>query len=135
MDLHVAVLILHVLGAGVLVGYLFYAVLLTVKTPLEPVRAATLRWLTRFPIYVSGFQFITGLILSAQDWTSLKSSAVFWTKIALYMVEGVLAGSLIDRKIKAAAAGTTQRSLPILVLIHTILIVAIVGLGVILVEQ
>lgn len=139
MDLHLIILILHVLGAGLVIGVVVLALLAVIKPPVTAAAMERLHFVSRFGMAASIWQFFTGLYLAYADWDELKSNRVFWTKLILYVVEGMIAATLLDRLSRRTAAQTatgttTAGPLRLTLIIHALLILAIAALGVVLVE-
>lgn len=136
MSFHIILLILHVLGAGVVIGIVFFSLVLAMH-PRDWSAAALdrLHFVGRFGMWASAWMLVTGLILAFQDWDTLRVSRVFWGKMVAYAVEGIFAGTLITRLVRQAKAELRPRNLGTMMLIHALLILLIVSLGVLLVEQ
>lgn len=134
MTFHTLILILHVLGACVVFSVVFFSVVLTVKPGWSEQTMDRLHFIGSFGKWASLWQLATGLYLASSDWSELRSSTLFWTKIAIYVIEGTFAGMLIEKKLKA---GTEQRpqGIKAIMLTHIVLITAIVAIGVMIVEQ
>ncbi|MBI3572862.1 MAG: hypothetical protein HY092_01540 [Candidatus Kerfeldbacteria bacterium] len=128
------ILILHVLGASIVIASAFYSVVLTIKQPISPEKLGHLRFIGRFGMGASIWQFFTGLYLAAHEWSEFKTSKLFWIKMALYVLEGILASTLIGRKMKQAASGQSK-SLTVTMLTWAVMIVLIAAIGVLLVED
>ena len=133
MTLHDVILILHVLGAGVIIGIGFLALAIAFRKPLDPEKIARLQWVGSFGLGATVLQLITGLYLSWSDWDTLHNSKIFWTKMGLFVLQGAVAGGLIGRKVKEAGQG---KGSPLTVLLaHSLMILIIVSLGVMMVEH
>ncbi len=132
MSLHLIILILHVLGAGLVLGVVFLSVFLTLK-PLNPEKLGHLGFIGRFGMWGSIWQLLTGLILTANDWEELGEKPIFWVKMGLYVVEGTLASMVIDRQAKRAVGGQPAKGLGTTLLLQAVLIIGIIALGVLLV--
>ena len=135
MSLQTLVLILHVLGSGVVFGVVFFSVFLVVKPGWSQGRLSHLHFVGRFGMWASGWQVATGVYLAGIEWSEFSSNTLFWTKMALYLIEGTLAGLLIEKKIKGPRAGAKPSGLSVSILSQMILIVLIIGIGVLLVER
>lgn len=137
--LHVVVMILHVLGAAVVFGVVFFSILAVVKPSAVAQQLDRLRFVSHVGISASAWQLVTGVILYFQDADKLKGSAVFWAKLALYVIEGTFASLVLGRQFKKLAANpqapAVPRSMINVLVVHAILITAIIVLGVVLVEQ
>lgn len=134
MDYHVTLLILHIIGAGLLIGVVVFSLSLAFKKTWSQNRIHTLHYIGTFGIWASMWQLVTGVLLASSEWEEFSGSHIFWTKMGLYVVEGVLASMLIMRKAKQLQEGDSKPGFMVLLLIHTILILGIVGIGVFLVS-
>ncbi len=140
MSLHLFVLILHVLGAGLLLGIVMLSVLAVIKPPMSSQALDRLAFVGRFGMWGSAWQFLTGAVLFLQERGEFIDSPLFWTKMGLYVVEGTLASQLLQRQARtttiALANGqtVTAAGLRAALWIHASLIVAIAILGVWLVS-
>lgn len=136
--LHTIVLILHVLGAGVVLGIVFLSVLAVLKPQLTAQHLDRLHFVGRFGMFASGWQFITGAILYLMEQDELKGNRVLWIKLGLYVVEGTFAAMVLNRELKRQhleGEQTMPRGRLMMILsVHAILIFAIAALGVVVVE-
>lgn len=139
LDMELTVLILHILGAGVLLGLV---VLSAVIVFLNGLSEAMLKILEKTRWLGPGFSLwmlLTGAALYSFEPEEFRQSKIFWTKIGLYVVEGLVAALVIDAKIKREkAAGvdvvSTAKKLRWAYVVHASLIIAIIALAVIMVE-
>ncbi len=137
----IIVLILHVLGACVVVASAIFAVIITFRQPIKTDNITVFRFIGRFGLFASIWQFITGLILYVHEWHDFNAKPLFWVKIALYVLEGIMINSLITKRIKKAAMASPGQPLPVIkglsatVLVWALMIVAIASIGVLLVES
>lgn len=140
MSLHLFVLILHVLGAGLVLGIVILSVAAVIKPPMTPRALDRLEFIGRFGLWGSAWQFLTGAILFLQERGEFNHNPVFWTKIGLYVVEGILASQLLQRQARtttmALANGQTVTAggLRAVLWAHAGLIIAIAVLGIWLVS-
>lgn len=131
--LHDIVLILHVLGAGVIIGIGVLALAIAKKKTLSPEEITRLQWVGKFGLPASIVQLVTGLYLASADWGTLHSSKIFWTKMIVFVLQGVIAGRFIAKKVKAAGEG--KGGLFAILLLHSLMILTIVALGVMIIEH
>lgn len=136
---HTFVLILHVFGAGILVGVVWLSIMSVIRPAVIAQQIDRLGFVHRFGIIFSGWQFVTGVVLFLMERDELQGNHLLWAKLGLYVIEGAFAGMVLDRRIKALRADATNAlptsTLRTLLVIHAALIVAIVSLGVMIVEQ
>ncbi len=139
MTIHLILMILHLFGAGLLIGICVLAVLAVIKPPITKVGMDRLSFVARLGMGASGAQFITGAIMMATEWDELGHNPLVWTKIILWVIEGTLASLVISRQAKQAGVAlangqTPTRGLPNSLLIQAFLVLLIAALGIIVVE-
>ncbi len=133
MDFHIILLTLHVIGAGLILGVVLLSLFAAFRKTWSPERIATLHFIGSFGKWASVWQLLTGIGLASGEWDELGSSPIFWTKMVLYVLEGALAGMLIERRAKQLEVGAETSGFMTILLVHAILIIGIVVLGVFLV--
>ena len=134
MSLHIFILTLHVLGAGLVLGVSFFCVMLMYRKEWSTEQLARFVYIGKFGKWFSGLQFLTGIILVINEWDEFKESKIFWIKMGLYLFEGIFAGFLIEKKAKSLQTGASQKSYTIGLASQFLLILIIMSLGVFLVE-
>lgn len=140
MSFHLLIMILHVLGAGLLLGIVILSVLAVIKPPVTKQAMDRLHFISRYGVWGSAWQFLTGVVLYYQDRAELNHQPIFWVKLGLYVIEGILASTLLQRQSKAMAQATASgqtapgNNFRLTLWIHAGLIIAIAVLGVWLVS-
>lgn len=134
MSFHIAILILHVLGAGLVLGVSFFCAVLMYRKEWTSEQLDRFVYIGKFGKWFSVWQFLTGIILASNEWSEFKESKIFWIKMGLYLVEGALAGVLIEKRAKSLQAGRAQKGFASGLLVQLFLILLIISLGVLLVE-
>lgn len=135
------VLILHVFGAAVVLGAGFFSLLSSWRQPFDAARLNVFRFVGRFGLMASIWQFLTGLILYWPEHQEFNHRPLFWIKIGLYLAEGAMVSMLIDRRVKQAEAKAQGQVLPPVtglstaVLVWTVILFTIAALGVVLVQS
>ncbi len=137
--LHTIVLILHVLGAGIVFGVVFFSILAVIKPSAVAQQIDRLRFVSQLGMFASAWQFVTGVMLYLQHPDELKGNHIFWAKLAVYVIEGAFASFVLGRQMRGLGREPQspmirRRAVAVLV-VHAILITAIIVLGVVLVEQ
>lgn len=135
--MEITLLILHILGAGLLIGLVVITTIIVFMRDLSDGMLRTLlkvRWLG---LAGSVWQLVTGGALYYLEREELNDSKIFWTKLGLYVLEGIIISLVIDRKIKRERASGSDvvaatKKLRFAFLFHALLIIAIVILGVLL---
>lgn len=131
--MHILLLVLHILGAGLLIGVVFLSLFLSVKPTWTPEKLSHLKFVGQFGMWASIWLFVTGVILAASEWHEFQSNKLFWAKMALYVLEGTLASQLIGKKARLAASGQPS-GLSLVLVLQTLLVVGIIALAVVMVE-
>ena len=138
--MHLLFLILHILGAGVLIGVVVFSVILNIQGTLTSERLKIFQIIRNTGTYAAVVMVITGLVLYFQEPEEFKDNILFWVKIGLFVLDGIIAVLIIDRKVKNAIADQTGKSkstsnMTIWVLVNLVIIFTIVALGVLIVEH
>lgn len=140
MSFHLLALILHVFGAGVVIGVVVLSVIAVIKPPMNAATMDKLHFAGRAGMAASAWQFFTGLMLVIPEWSEFRSNRLFWTKMTLYVVEGTLASMLLTRQSKQVWEQTKEgqnvpgNKLRTTLWLHAALILAIAAVGVVLVS-
>lgn len=134
MSEHEVTVLLHLLGAGVMIGIIFFSLVLSIKKPLEVEDFRRLNFIRHFGIFVVFFMLITGLHLVQNDFDYYKANSIFWTKMGLIIVDGLIAERIIKAKMELVMKSgivddNTRRTLPIWAWISTLVIFSVVTLG------
>lgn len=134
--LHIPLVILHVFGAAIIFGGIFLAFLVLIKKSFSPETINLFKLTNRVVMVAVISQVITGILLVIPEYQEFLESWLFWAKMAIFILDGVLAVLIVDRKIarqkteqdtlKAYESVTGWRFLNLL------FIAAIIVLGVIL---
>jgi hypothetical protein len=129
MSLHDLVLLLHILGAGVVIGVVFFSLVLAFKKPLDPSWLGVLKFIRRFGTMAVGWEVLTGLYLAFSESDEVFSSKIFWIKMGLIVVDGFLAQAVIGRKLSEAQSGVDAKGLKLATLVSALVILLVVTLG------
>lgn len=98
--MHNIVLALHVIGSGLMLGVVLFALLIYFKKSIDPYTLKNLKTIMLIGTVGAIWQLLTGLYLFLVELDEFKDSKIFWIKIILYFIDGILAVFIIDRKIK-----------------------------------
>ena len=90
MTLHSVTLLLHLLGAGVIIGVGFFSVILTLRSPLDQGKVETVKHIRFYGTLTIGLLIATGVILAFLKGPELLSSTRFWLKMSLIVIEGMV---------------------------------------------
>jgi uncharacterized membrane protein len=140
MNLHLVLLFLHIVGAGVIIGTSVLAVFAVVRPPLTPVSLDRMGFAGRFGMAASIAQLVTGGALMGLEWDELGKSPLVWIKIGLWAIEGALSSMVVGaqvRRVRAALdAGQPPPPTPLttVFLANLIIVLAIAAIGVFLVS-
>ena len=99
--IHTTVLILHVIGATIIVGSSFISLFVLLK---DRIKKENLELIERIWSIVGpsmGIQFITGLYLGFSEWDEIGKHPLFWTKILLFICSGIVGNLIVGTRIKA----------------------------------
>lgn len=137
--MHTIILALHVIGSGLMLGVVFLSFMIVIKKVIDPTKLSLLKNLYVFGTVGAIWQVITGLILYFQEPDEFKTSNIFWIKMGLFVLDGIIALAIIDRKIKSAASAKTKGDVDLMKtyiwnLVSLLIISSIITLGVFLVE-
>ena len=136
---HIIVLALHIIGAGLMLGVVFFAFIIALKKTLDPSKLSILKNIYIFGTVGAIWQTITGIILYFQEAGEFRESIIFWTKIGLFLLDGILALLVIDRKIKSiekkSKGEANLGNIYLFALLSLMIIVSIIILGVFLTEN
>lgn len=131
------ILILHVLGASILLGTSITAMYVVfVKTLTKDI----MKFITLIKSLVPTAaiaQLITGMMLFMADKKEFESAWQFSLKLVLYIASGVLGGVILKKKSLTYTEGNSEHAADLkwLVSIDLLLLLAISGIGVWLVEH
>lgn len=102
MELEQVVLTFHVLGAGVLVGAVLTSVLAISRQDFS---GATLKAFGVIKDLIPKaviVQVLTGAYLLYLEWDELAMDYVFWAKMGLFIVSGILANGVLNKRVAEA---------------------------------
>lgn len=127
MTLHTILLVLHVLGASLVLGSVVFALFFLLRRPFLDVSR---QWMV-FAWYVAevaiGAQLVTGLYLFLSERSEFENNHLFWTKLTLYILAGAISGGYIKRQLQHLdAANEEQPTQPKGLIIPMWLVVAMV---------
>lgn len=131
MSVHRLVLLVHLLGAAVVFGIVFFSLALVIGKPLDEIKLKAIALVRRYGIFAMSVAVISGLYLAYGDWSELKGDRLFWAKMVLIVLDYFVAVRLINAKVAAAVGGQTEsaRGLALLAWLSFIAFVAIFFIG------
>ncbi len=133
--LHLIILILHVLGATILVGTAFISLIIQFKfnRTNEQINILGFIWKVTGPILL--IQILTGLYLAFSEWENFGSNPLFWIKMFLIFIVGLTVGIVSNREFKMMKSNNIKdlKSLRI-AFIGFLTFATIASIGVILAE-
>jgi len=135
--MHTIVLSLHVIGSGIMLGVVFTSLIIVMKKTLSQESVGILKKIQLFGTLGASWQVITGLILFFQEKGEFIESTLFWVKMGLFVLDGVIALLIIGRQIKKAESlrkGQTLNvsSVPLWAMTSLVIISTVIILGVFL---
>lgn len=108
MSLHDFALLLHILGACVVVGVVFFSLVFSVSKPLDDVKLKAIALIRKYGVWAMGVVTITGIYMATSEWDEFGKSYLFWAKIALIVIDYFVAVRLINAKVAKALSGDSQ---------------------------
>ncbi len=123
--MHTLFLILHIIGVGVIIGVVVFSILLNIKEGVSQERLKIFQMVRLTGTIAAGWLLTTGLVLYFQEAEELKGNILFWIKMGLFVLDGIIAVLIIDQKVKK----TPIPNLTVWAIINAIVIFAIVVLG------
>jgi hypothetical protein len=137
--LNIIVLNLHVLGACVVVGSVVFVFAMLSRRPFFRPNLALMKFMWRLAEGAVGAQLLTGIYLFVIERSEFQNSPIFWSKMALFALDGFVSGMLIKRRVQqveAQPAGETVDVAPIrsVAWVSVLIMLSIASLGVWLVE-
>lgn len=123
--MHLLFLILHIIGAGVIIGVVVFSILLNIKEGVSVERLKIFQMVRLTGTIAAGWLLATGLVLYFQEAEELKSNILFWAKMGLFVLDGIIAVLIIDRKVKKAPVP----NLTVWAIINALVLFAIVVLS------
>lgn len=140
MDTHIILLILHVFGAGLMIGIGALALKAVVRPPLTEQSLDRMGFVGGLGMWASIWQLLTGVLLMLQEWSEHSHNPLIWTKIGLWVLEGVVSSMLIGRQVRRIRAALAQHQPPpraglaTVLLVNLLLILTIAAIGVLVVS-
>lgn len=133
----ILILIFHIIGAGILVGGTVLSIYLLSRNKLS---SSPLKYIASFGDvmkYAALSQLITGSLLFINEHDKFKSNKVFWVKIMLYVISGLLSGKIIKQKVDSLQSKHNPNGKQIYTLfyIELLILIAIISMGVFLAES
>jgi uncharacterized membrane protein len=138
--MHTFLLTLHVVGAGILAGGVVFSIILAIKGQIGIERLKIIQSIRNISIGAVALQVVTGFILYSLGADEFKRNLFFWIKMALFVLDGIIAVLIVDRKIKliSAASATSPIALgkiPLWLLVNLVIVLSIITLGVMITEH
>lgn len=97
---HLFILVLHALGAMIIIGSSFVSILMLSgrRVPLPNLKLMDRLWLILGPVI--GLQILTGLYLMLDEWALYGHNYWLWLKIILLVADGLVSGVAIRRQLQ-----------------------------------
>ena len=100
--LHIPLVILHVFGAAIIVGSTFLALIVVFRKSLTKETISLFGLVTKVVTFAIYAQIITGILLFINEFNEFINSGLFWAKMIVFVIDGILAVTVIDKKIQSA---------------------------------
>jgi hypothetical protein len=105
---HTIILIIHVLGAALIIGVAFVSLVIELKLGVDEQFAKLLKIIWKAASAALGIQLLTGIYLAATDWEHVGSNPLFWVKMFLYFIVGTAIGIVNRKRLAKIKAGDLQ---------------------------
>ena len=131
--MHLFVLILHVVGAGIFVGAITVAAYVTFRSPLDAARIALLKPLQVIVPVATYAQLATGTYLLLINLDHFVYNELFWLKMMLYASDGLLATFILKKRVEADLAqgeGEIKNNLRNFYLLELLIVLLIISVAV-----
>lgn len=134
--LHTLILIVHVLGATIIVGVAFSALYIELRKPVVAENIKLIGGLFKTIQVVYLTQLLSGFYLGWSEWETVGKSPLFWLKFILFLAVALGARVITGRERKRAMAEKREFKPPIAWGWVSFLTVALIAIfGVILTES
>lgn len=138
--MHLLFLTLHVIGAGILVGVVIFSLVIAFKKDFDPTRLAIFKDVRKWGTAGALLLFLTGISMYLSDPEEFNKNPLFWIKMGLVLLDGVVAVLIIDRRVKKIQLAKKAKSiemegLTLWGMVSLIIVVAIIYLGVGLIKH
>lgn len=135
MSLDTLLLTLHVLGACVVLGMTVVSVIMTYKDSLTLEGLKLFMKVRMVGGMAVGAQVLTGLGLVFQEPEEFGKSPIFWIKMAVFVLDGIIAVGIIKKRAteisKSQSGEALQKSkLGTFALVNLVAMIVVVSLGV-----
>lgn len=135
----IILLTLHVIGAGILIGIITIAIALSFTKEISTERAKIYQLFGKIGFIAGMLLLATGIGLYLQEPDEFNESTFFWIKIGLFIVDGIIATQIVDRKVKEAVDRKNgqlivQNKVTRWFWANLVILVSIITIGVFLVE-
>ena len=131
--MHLFVLILHVVGAGIFVGAITVAAYVTFRNPLYSARIQLLKPLQVIVPFATYAQLVTGTYLFLTNLEHFVYSELFWLKMILYAADGLLATFILKKRVEtdlAQGEGEIKNNLHNFYLLQLLIVLLIISVAV-----
>ena len=138
--LHTTILILHVLGAAFIVGAVLFSLILLLRKPFLKANLGLEKFIGTFATTVVGVQLLTGLYLYFSEPENFKNNKLFWIKMALFILSGIVSGGAMKMKMKKIAMSANGETVDVssattLAWVTLLIVLAMAILGVVIAEN
>lgn len=133
--LHTIVLILHVVGASLIIGVAFVTFIVEIKKYASKQVLELVELIWKIAGVGMGVQLLTGLYLAASEWETIGKMQYFWVKMFLFFIVGGTVRVINRRQFKEIQGDQKKRTTNIsLALIGLLVFMVIAILGVLIAE-
>ncbi len=138
--LHTTILILHVIGAAFIIGAVLFSLILLLRKPFLKANLGLAKFIDRFASVVVGIQLLTGLYLYFSEPENFKNNKLFWIKMGLFILSGIVSGGAMKMKMKKIAMSANGETVDVssaktLAWAALLIVLAMAILGVVIAEN
>lgn len=134
--IHTIFLVIHVLGASLVFGVIFVSVIIELKKINSDQMLLLTELIWKIANIGLGLQLLTGGYLLGTEWKEFITNPYFWIKMVLFVIGGVVVGSMNKRKYLQLKTGESEERENIKgALLGLVLFILIITCGVIIAEH
>src|SRR5258708_2120678 len=108
--LHTAILVLHVLGATIIIGVAFVTLIIEIKKYTSKQILTLTEFIWKIAGIALGIQMLTGFYLAWSEWDKISKIPYFGIKMFLFFVVGTVVGIVNRNRFKKLQEGTEKET-------------------------
>ena len=107
---HNLLLVLHIIGAGVMIGMITVALVISFSKTEIVGRWKLFGFFGKLGMIAAIWQLATGVGLYLLEPEQFKNNPLFWVKIGLFMLDGIIATQIVDRRVMLITAKNEEKT-------------------------